>query len=379
MARPNKNRVLPSAAIEGIMHGLLDLKTNRAYGCTEYGRTYTVIRLVTLIEQMCRLVRRATPNPSGRDKKIAYQRSMLLDVLDKYDNWIVDRSHTHAQAIDKRPKIGDEILLTFDELQDLIKDTCRFHAVGVAEHVESTGHTYQSVDRVECAMTDFGVAGMFSSRCFGRRGEMDELFVLRHRIVHDMDTAGRDVSAHVNLAYDWFRYVLDGACLSKWYGTFRFHEGVYCLNVGLYRDAITNLERAVAAIGDDMDVVGMFHASNSYYNLALAYKHDGQRKKVEIVLDDMVKPMAASCSPIERGALSETNYMPAADRVMLVGSMGLLYRWVGRETDCVWCFDKALELCKGNVLAYLFLGSEFKKAKEEDYAAKCYANVTDPP
>lgn len=85
-------------------------------------------------------------------------------------------SHTHAQAIDKRPKIGDEILLTFGELQDLIKDTCRFHAVGVAEHVESTGHTYQSVNRVECAMTDFGVVDMFSSRCFGRRDEMDELW-----------------------------------------------------------------------------------------------------------------------------------------------------------------------------------------------------------
>lgn len=372
--RKNPNTALTNTGMETVVHALLDLKHATTLNGSEWGRNYAIIRLVTIMEQFCRLVRRGTENPPDRNTKTPYQKSLLLNAMNEYNLQPEDWSSTYEKALEEYvPGDGTKVNLTFNELEDLLRNCMREHYItGLAEHVEASGIPYQGVFWIERALKNFCGINVFDEQHYGRRAEMHEMFELRHGLVHTLEGKVGDIFAYVGLVYGFVSYVLDETPMLDRHNSFMFYEGTYYLNAGDYERALSILEKGLERLkSGEQTVVNACSITYIYYNIARALKSVGKPNDALEKLDEMVETMARSCIPVLKDGKPAANTLYAVDRAVLMGKAGIMRR-DSEFDDSAWWFDKAIELCGENRLAYLFLASEFVQAGEKEYADACY-------
>lgn len=361
-------------AIENAIHDLLDLKADPTYGHTKHGMAYTVIHLVTIIEQVCRLIRAITPETAlNRKDSMKYRKALLLDALRKYDTWPDVETDKHECVVNEVcPR--DEVELTVGKLQDLVDKACVHNISGIARHIEASGNTYQNMHRVNCVMQDLLGKDVFDSTCLDG---LDELFWLRNLLVHTLDWEVQNAFGFVDLVYSWLSHIMSYDRIRREFGAFQFHVGAHHIGAEQYSDAVKVLRQHITNTKhNNIDAVDEYNLVNSYYHLALAHKHLGAVEDARRSLDVAINMID---SALRRGAIRDADDLFVANTARRVCRIGVLSRSLDEDGEWSLLYDLATNLCTDNAIAYMDLTHEFQEAGEAEYAGDCFTRMEEMP
>lgn len=181
----------PGYTVEEVRKSLKDLKKSHEDGCMEHCGNYVTIRLVTLIEQFCRIVyrRRRLKYDWKKSPRITIQ--ILVDVFQRFKPGIEHDECEHkirlfgarnGENIDGRIRLKSD-----NEVRDLVKAVLGKHNSDAEEWIRLYMLSFQSVKSIKTKLS--------VSFSLTQINDLNKLFGKRNAAVHASSDTQVDESA----------------------------------------------------------------------------------------------------------------------------------------------------------------------------------------
>ena len=344
--RPLRIRSIPEQYIEDVFDQLYRLDSVINDG-NNYQRNYVVTRLVTIIEQFFRII-----------------------VEDK----LYERNGRTPEPINLDPSIIDEIAsIHYKEEREITK-----------ELVISLNYKFQSGDQIKKTMKAYGMK-IFHGDV--KKADYDELFELRHKIVHTFEQPPSQIRKYYDLTEKLFKHVLEQANIK--------HPSFYLLKIEAlvdlgYYDKAVECFKAADHYSNDPPGKSPKNAL-VYYDRAMALQHLGEYEKaiddfdrvVNLAKDNGVlysyRGMRLQKSKNNDGiSLQElaeyhkgtaySNDPPGKSpkNALVYYDRAMALQHLGEYEKAIDDFDRVVNLAKDNGVLYSYRGMRLQKSKNND-------------
>ena len=330
--RPLRIRSIPEQYIEDVFDQLYRLDSVINDG-NNYQRNYVVTRLVTIIEQFFRII-----------------------VEDK----LYERNGRAPEPINLDPNIIDEIAsIHSKEEREITK-----------ELVISLNYKFQSGDQIKKTMKAYGMK-IFHGDV--KKADYDELFELRHKIVHTFEQPPSKIRKYYDLTEKLFKHVLEQANIK--------HPSFYLLKIDAlvdlgYYDKAVECFKAADHYSNDPPGKSPKNAL-VYYDRAMALQHLGEYEKAIDDFDRVVnlaKDNGVLYSYRGMRLQKSKNNDGISLQELAEYHKGTALQEINDHDAAIKCFNRVLKMDPSDIEARLAKGESLIKLGNPAEARECLRN-----
>lgn len=338
--RPLRSRSIPEQHIEDVFAEFYRLDSIIKAG-GEYQRNYVITRLVTIIEQFFRnIVEDRLYNLNGKAP-----RKMELD-----------------------PAIIDEIAAIHSKEEREI----------TRELVISINHKFQSGDEIKDTMKEYGVEVFWNERkkTSGLKKESyDELFGLRHKIVHTFEQPPSKIRKYYELTEELFKHVLDQ--ITMWHPSFYFLKIDALVDLGEYEKAAECFKKEAGPYFDSLPTKSSKGAL-AYYDRGLTLQCLGEYGKAAGDFDRVISLTRNSNATYSymgmRLRKSRENSEGVRLQELAEYSKGAALQEINEHGSAIECFNEGLKLNPSDIDTHIAKGESLIKLGRHEEARECLRN-----